>query len=191
MSRDHRPDPPPEACEATVRESSSRPRSRVKQIIWKFAKGVTKKVSKLFNVFHSCTPTIQNVDLQDTSLNQNIENTLHTLPFTDGKHPTTAENPSSHGTSGEPASKVLDIPSGVEETTGPKSVDAELQGAHETSGRMKTFGGRAQSVVSAAMNAPAGLAAADVFQTNYLQPLKIFDSTIEKIANVWDVPLNW
>ncbi|KAG2113855.1 uncharacterized protein F5147DRAFT_834817 [Suillus discolor] len=186
MNRDHRADPPPEACEATVRESSSRPRSRVKQTIQKFAKGATKKLSKLSKASRSripateCRPSGYFVE----SEYRGAQETPHTLPFTDDKHPTTAENPSSQGTSGEPASKVLDISSGVEGTSGPKSAGAELQGAHKASEHMKTFGGHAKSVTSAAANAQAGLAAADDFQTNYLQPLKIFDSAIEKIANV-------
>ncbi|KAG2051988.1 hypothetical protein BDR06DRAFT_1059651 [Suillus hirtellus] len=190
MSEDHGPDPPPEAREAIVRESSRRPRSRVKQIIRKFAKGVIRKLSKFFKYSRSRVPRTQNVNLQDTSSNQNIENTPHTLPSTDDNHPTTAENPSIQGTSGEPASKVLDISPGVEETPGPKSVGAEIQDAHEASEHMKTFGERAQSVMSAARNAPAGLAVVDEVPTNYLRPLKIFDSAIEKIANVWNVPLN-
>ncbi|KAG1870459.1 hypothetical protein C8R48DRAFT_670822 [Suillus tomentosus] len=143
MSRDHTIDPPPKACEATVREGSSGPRSRVKQTIQKLAKGVTKKLPKLSKAFRSRIPAIQNADLQDPSLNQNIE-----------------------------------------ETSGPKSAGAELQGAREASEHMKTFGGRAKSVTSAAANAPAGLAAADGFQTNCLQFLKNSDSAIEKIANV-------
>ncbi|KAG2113852.1 uncharacterized protein F5147DRAFT_787911 [Suillus discolor] len=188
MSRDRRPDPPSEACEATVRESSSRPRSRVKQTIRKFAKGIARKLFKLFKSSRRRTPAIQNADLQDTSLNQNIEagaqDTPRTLPFTDDKHPTTVENPSSQGTSGEPALKIPDISSRVEEAPGPKLTAAELQRAHEASEHMKTFGGRAQPATSAAANAPAGLAAADEFQTNYLQPLKIFDSAIDKITDV-------
>ncbi|KAG2052434.1 hypothetical protein BDR06DRAFT_997597 [Suillus hirtellus] len=190
MNRDHRAAPPPEACEATVRESSSRPHTRVKQTIQKLAKGATKKLSKFSKASRSRIPTKQSADPQDTSLNQNIQDTPHKLSFTHDKHPTPAENPSSQGASGEPASKVLDISSGVEETPGPKSPDAELQGAREALEHMKTFGGRAQSVTSVAANASAGLAAADDFQTNYLQPLKIFDSAIEKIADVWDAPLN-
>ncbi|KAG1880417.1 hypothetical protein C8R48DRAFT_795856 [Suillus tomentosus] len=162
-SGDHRPYPPPETCEATVRESSNQPRSQVKQAVRKFAKGVTKKLSKRFKCSRKRTPAIQNVELQDASSNQNIR--------------------VNQGTSGEPASK-LDIPSGIEEGIGSKSVDAELQGAHEASEHMRTLGGPAQSVTSAANNAQAGLTAADDFQTNYLQPLKNFDTVIEKIANV-------
>ncbi|KAG2057867.1 hypothetical protein BDR06DRAFT_969186 [Suillus hirtellus] len=162
-SGDHRPDPPPETC-------SNQPRSQVKQAVRKFAKGVTKKLSKRFKCSRKRTPAIQNVELQDASSNQNIR--------------------VNQGTSGEPASK-LDIPSGVEEGVDSKSVDAELQGAHEASEHIQTLGGPAQSVTSAANNAQAGLTAADDFQTNYLQPLKIFDTVIEKIANVWAALLSW
>ncbi|KAG2130792.1 uncharacterized protein EDB93DRAFT_1263214 [Suillus bovinus] len=66
----------------------------------------------------------------------------------------------------------------AEETSGPKSVDAELQGAHEASEHMKTLWRPAHFVISAVNNA------ADDFQTNYLQPLKLFDAAIENIANV-------
>ncbi|KAG1784534.1 uncharacterized protein HD556DRAFT_1315009 [Suillus plorans] len=73
MSEDHGPDLPLEAREATVPESSRRPRSRVKHTIRKFAKGVIRKLSKFFKYSRSRVPAIQNVDLQDTSSNQNIE----------------------------------------------------------------------------------------------------------------------
>ncbi|KAG2049286.1 hypothetical protein BDR06DRAFT_975336 [Suillus hirtellus] len=159
MSEDHRTEPSPEACEATDRESSSQARSQVQQAIQKFAKGITKKLSPRFQRPHSLIPTGQNVDLQDTPSNQNVE--------------------------------AVGIPSGVDETSGPKSVGTELQGAHEASEHMKTLGGRAQSVASIANNAFAGLAAADNFKTNCPQSLKIFDTAIEKIANVWAFLLSW
>ncbi|KAG2112309.1 uncharacterized protein F5147DRAFT_684598, partial [Suillus discolor] len=91
-SEDYRPDPPPETCEATVRESS---------------------------------------------------------------YPTTTENLIgcvNQGTSGDPASKVLDIPSGVEETPGPKSVGAELQVTHEASAYMNPLEGAISASTSANVN---------------------------------------
>jgi hypothetical protein len=39
-------------------------------------------------------------------------------------------------------------------------------------------------MASAAINAPAGLAAEDDFETTYLQPLKVIDVVLEKIGDV-------
>ncbi|KAG1829708.1 hypothetical protein DFJ58DRAFT_848635 [Suillus subalutaceus] len=153
VSEDHRPDPPPEPCEATVCESSS----RVWQGLRKFTKGITKKISQRFKCSRNHISAIQNVDLQGASSNHNIEDMSHPHPFTDDNHPTTAENPSgsvNQGISGEPVSKVPDIPPGVEETPGSNSVHAALQGAHEASEHMKTLGGPALSETSAVNNAP-------------------------------------
>ncbi|KAG2131616.1 uncharacterized protein EDB93DRAFT_1108078 [Suillus bovinus] len=149
---DNRPDPPPETCEATIPESSSQPSSRVKQGTWKFAKKITKKLSKRFKCSRKRIPAIQNVERQGASSSENIQ--------------------------------VLDVPSGIEETPGPKSVGAELHGAHEALEHVKTPWRPAQPVISAVNTAPAGLTAVDNFQTNYLQPLKIFDTAIDKIADV-------
>jgi hypothetical protein len=80
--------------------------------------------------------------------------------------------------------QVLDT-SSVEETPGPKLVNLELQSARETLKHTTTPGGPVLSVTFTANNAPAGLTAVDNFQATYLQPLKIFDTAIEKIANVW------
>ncbi|KAG2106975.1 uncharacterized protein F5147DRAFT_653569 [Suillus discolor] len=121
------------------------------------------------------------------------QDTSHPHPLTDDKLPT-AEIPSdcvNQGTSGESASKVLDTLSGMEETPTFILVHAELQGAHEASERVKTLGGHTLSVTSAANNAPASLAAADDVNTAYLQPLKIFDTAIEKIADVGAILLRW
>ncbi|KAG1893238.1 uncharacterized protein F5891DRAFT_986085 [Suillus fuscotomentosus] len=193
MSEDHGAEPPPEACKATGRESSSQARSQVQQAIQKFAKGITKKISTRSKRPHSLIPAGLNVDLQDTPSNQNVEDVSHPHPSAN-KHPASSENPSgciNQGSPREPISKAVSIPSGVDETSGPESVGTELQGAHEASEHMKTLGGRAQSVASIANNTLADLAAADNFQTNYLQPLKIFDTAIEKIANVWAFLLSW
>jgi hypothetical protein len=40
-------------------------------------------------------------------------------------------------------------------------------------------------MASAGVNAPADLDVVDNFETTYLQPLKIVDAVLEKIANVW------
>ncbi|KAG2136500.1 uncharacterized protein EDB93DRAFT_1339417, partial [Suillus bovinus] len=176
-----------EACEETVREGSSQPRSRVQQTIWKFLKGITKKISKLFKRSRNRVPAVQNVDLQGSSSNQNVEATPHPHPSTDDKHPASSEIPSiciNQGSSGEPASEVPAAPPGAENISRPKSTDAELQGAHEALEHMRTLRGPVQSVTSAASNASADLTTAGDFSTTYLQPLKIFDTAIEKIANV-------
>jgi len=81
--------------------------------------------------------------------------------------------------------QVLDTPSSVEEIPDPESVNPELRSAHETLERMKILGGPALFVTSTTNNAPAGLAAGDDVQTTLLQPLKVFDDAIEKIADVW------
>lgn len=85
--------------------------------------------------------------------------------------------------------QVLDAPSGVEETPDPQLVDAKLRGAREGTENMRLLGGHVTSVASTANNAPAGLAVADDFQTTYLQPLKIFDTVIGNLANVWAILL--
>lgn len=87
--------------------------------------------------------------------------------------------------------QVLDTFSGMEETPSFRSVYAELQGAHEASEHVKTLGGHALYVASAVNNAPASLAAADDFNTAHLQPLKIFDSVIVKVADVGAALLRW
>jgi hypothetical protein len=46
------------------------------------------------------------------------------------------------------------------------------------------LGEHATFMASAADNGPAGLAAADNFETTYLQPLKIINAVLEKIADV-------
>ncbi|KAG2153455.1 uncharacterized protein EDB93DRAFT_1336299, partial [Suillus bovinus] len=190
---DHRPDPPPETYETTVRESSSQSCSRVKQATRKLAKGITKKLSKRFKCSRKRIPATQDVEHQVPLSSDNIQffrgaqDASLPHPSTDDKHPTTSENTTgcvNQGTSGQSAYKALDVTSSVEETSGPKSVDAELQGAHEALENIKTLWRPAQPVMSAVNDAPAGLTAVDNFQTNYLQPLKIFDAAIDKIANV-------
>ncbi|KAG1744050.1 uncharacterized protein EDB91DRAFT_208886 [Suillus paluster] len=206
MRKERRPDPPPEASrssEAAAAESSSQPHSRVNKALRKFTKTVTKKIPKPFKRSRGRVLVTQNVDHEGASSDQNIDPS-HLHPA-DNKHPTTSENPSGcadQGPSGEPASKVKATPSGVEETSGPQSADAdirdareavelrdaheaaEIRDAHEAAERMRLLGGHTTSVVSAGQNAPADLTATYDFQTTYLQPLKIFDAAIEKLGNV-------
>ncbi|KAG2134918.1 uncharacterized protein EDB93DRAFT_838509 [Suillus bovinus] len=184
----NRPTPHPQTSETTVPESSSQPSGQVKQG-WKFAKKITTKLSdtKRLKRSRNRIPAIQDVERQGASSSENIQDTSHPHPSTDDKHPTTSENPSgcvNQGTSGEPASKVLDVPCGMEETPGFKSVSAEIQGAHEALEHIKKPLRSAQPAISAVSNAPAGLTAVDDFQTDYLQSLKIFNTAIDKIANV-------
>jgi hypothetical protein len=68
-----------------------------------------------------------------------------------------------------------------------KLVDAELQGARDGTQNMGLLNRHATSMASAAANAPAGLAAEDDFETTYLQPLKVIDVVLEKIADVWAI----
>ncbi|KAG1840267.1 hypothetical protein DFJ58DRAFT_845398 [Suillus subalutaceus] len=156
----------------------------------KFTKGITKKLSKSFKFSRNRIPAVQNVDPQGAVSSQKVESFIfYEAPRT--RHirilPPTSIPPllKIQGSSREPASKVLDTPFSVEETPGPQSVDAELRNAHEDLERIKTLGGPATSMASAIADSPADLAAADDFQTTYLQPLKIFNTVIENIANVW------
>jgi hypothetical protein len=52
---------------------------------------------------------------------------------------------------------------------------------------MELLGINATSMASAAVNAPAGLAAEDDFETTYLQPLNVIDVILGKIADVWTI----
>ncbi|KIK31444.1 hypothetical protein CY34DRAFT_103294, partial [Suillus luteus UH-Slu-Lm8-n1] len=49
---------------------------------------------------------------------------------------------------------------------------------------MKVLGERTTSAASAGVNAPDGLDTVDNFETTYIQPLKIADAVLEKIADV-------
>jgi hypothetical protein len=56
---------------------------------------------------------------------------------------------------------------------------------------MGLLGRHATSIASAAANAPAGLAVEDDFETTYLQPLKVIDVILEKIADAWTILVYW
>ncbi|KAG2048157.1 hypothetical protein BDR06DRAFT_999836 [Suillus hirtellus] len=187
MSEDNRPDAPPETCEAPVRENSSQPRCRIKQTIQKSAKGVTKKLSKPFKCFRNRTPANQNADLRDasTTVVQNIE--MEASSSQKNEHLTAAQIPSDsvdQGLTGEPASQVQAAPSREEEVPDAQLADAELQGAFDRVHSMGLLGKHASSAASAAGNASADLAAAADFEKTYLQPLKIIDGVLEKIADL-------
>ena len=83
--------------------------------------------------------------------------------------------------------QVLDAPSGADDGANPQS---ELMAARVAADTMNPLWGPARAGASAAQAAQADLAIADNIQTAYLLPLKIFDSAIAKVTNVWALPLN-
>ncbi|KAG2105031.1 uncharacterized protein F5147DRAFT_244140 [Suillus discolor] len=193
MTKDHRQEPTPEVNESreatvTAGESSSQHRSGcgLRQALRKVKKNVTKKVSKRFKRSRRQVPVVQNTDHESASSNQNTEDVSHLHP-SGGDKAATSENLSgcvNQGMSGEPASKVLDAPAGMEEIPDPQLVDTELRGAREGTESMRPLGGCVASVVSKTEDGSKDLAAADDFQSTYLQPLKVFDTVIENLANV-------
>jgi hypothetical protein len=60
-----------------------------------------------------------------------------------------------------------------------------LQNAKEAAKGMNLLSGLVGSGVSAAQNVPAILEDAYNVQDTYLQPLRIFDNVIGKLADVW------
>jgi hypothetical protein len=60
-----------------------------------------------------------------------------------------------------------------------------LQDAQQAAKRMHPLSGPAITVVSVGQDAQADLDTADGFQDTYLKPLRIFDSVIGEITNVW------
>lgn len=141
------------------------------------------------------------------------QDTLHLHPQNDNKHPTTSEIPSDPVNQGLPGGPALQVfssntltffffsnsavqqvqvaHSGEEDEHDPQLVDAKLQGACDGTRSMGLLGKHATSIASDADNAPAGLAAMDDFETTYLQPLKIIDGILEKIADVWPILVDW
>jgi hypothetical protein len=107
------------------------------------------------------------------------------------------------GPSGEPAAQVfvsnpltslsdfsglqVQATPGEEEGPDPQLVEAELQGARDGKESMRLLGGHATSMVSAANNAPADLAAAGNFETTYLRPLNIINNALKEISDVWTI----
>ncbi|KIK32409.1 hypothetical protein CY34DRAFT_19067 [Suillus luteus UH-Slu-Lm8-n1] len=172
--------PLPENSETTIRKGFklSQPRSRVQQVMKKFAKGIKKKFSKPSKGSRNCIPASQNIDPRGAPSGQKVE---------DNNHLTTPEIPSdsvSQGLSGEPSSQVRAAPSGGEEGPDHQLAVAELQSARDGIKSVGLLGRHATPMASAGVNAPADLDAMDNFETTYLQPLKIVDAVLEKIANV-------
>ncbi|KAG2738420.1 hypothetical protein P692DRAFT_201935931 [Suillus brevipes Sb2] len=169
----------------------------------KFTTGITRKISKPFKSSHDRVPAVpENVDPQGTASSQKVEVStraryptsspsvpyrgaqdtphLHPSPSNNNKHHAKSDIPSgfvNQGLPGAPASQVHALPD-------LKLVDAELQGARDGTQNMGLLGRHATSMASAAVNAPAGLAAENDFETTYLQPLKVIDVVLEKIADV-------
>jgi hypothetical protein len=88
-------------------------------------------------------------------------------------------------------SQVHAAPSGEEEDPDHQLAAAELQGARDGIQSVGLLGKHAISMASVGVNAPADLDAVDGFETTYLQPLKIVDAVLEKIANVWVMIVDW
>lgn len=150
------------------------------------------KIPKRSKRTRNRTTAVQNIETEGASSSQKVEDMLHLHPSNDNKHPTTSEIPSdsmNQGLSDEPASQVQAAPSDKDKGPDPQLVDAELQGAYD--GTQNILLGKRDSMASAADNAPAGLATADDFETTYLQPLKIIDGVLEKIADVWAIIVGW
>jgi hypothetical protein len=78
--------------------------------------------------------------------------------------------------------QVQDAPSGAEQGTDPQLA---LQNAKQAVRGMNLFSGPVESGVSATQNAPPVLNDAYNVQDTYLQPLKIFDNVIGRLADVW------
>jgi hypothetical protein len=87
--------------------------------------------------------------------------------------------------------QVLTAPSGVKEIPDPQSVDAGLRDAREHIESMRLLGGHVTSMAAAAKDGPKDLDTAYNFQTTYLQPLRVFNTVIENLANVWATLLCW
>ncbi|KAG2756386.1 hypothetical protein P692DRAFT_20714046 [Suillus brevipes Sb2] len=127
----------------------------------------------------SRNPVAQNVDPQGAPSSQKVEDALHLYPSKDNKDITTPEIPSdsvNQGLSGEPSSQ---------EGPDHQLAVAELQGARDGMQNVGLLGGNAASMASTVVNTPTNLDAVDNFERTYLQPLKIVDAVLEKIANVW------
>jgi hypothetical protein len=83
--------------------------------------------------------------------------------------------------------QVTPRPPVVEPSVDPQSA---LQSAKEDAQHIHPLLGGAQTVAAATQNAPAGLDTADNLAATYLQPLRIFDTVIGKIADVWALPFD-
>jgi hypothetical protein len=78
-----------------------------------------------------------------------------------------------------------DPPSRAEARAELQAVGVEVQAAQEAADNINPLGGRVENVMLTAKDGPANLDTADNFSDTYLKPLKIFNSMIDTIANVW------
>ncbi|KAG1740766.1 uncharacterized protein EDB91DRAFT_1131312 [Suillus paluster] len=174
MSEHHRPHPPPEARrsgEATAEVSES---SRKRKVMKDFTEERPKPLKRSRN--HD--PVVENV-VHGASSHQSIE------------HPTMSENSSGYmnqALSREPASQVQAAPSALQEGTSHQTAVSKFQDVCEDLQRMNLLENHATSMASSGQNAQADVDIADNFQATYLEPLRIFDTAIEKIAKVVSPP---
>jgi hypothetical protein len=75
--------------------------------------------------------------------------------------------------------------SGSGEGPDPQLVVDEIRGAREGMDNILLFRERNASVASKIENGPTDLDVADSFQSTYLEPLRIFNTVIKNLANVW------
>ncbi|KAG2365645.1 hypothetical protein BDR07DRAFT_1374179 [Suillus spraguei] len=194
MSEDHRTNPPPETSGSppTPGESLNQPRGKFRQALQK-CKNVIKKVSKTFKRSRHQTPAVQNADHEGASSFQNVQDVSRLHPSDDHK-PVTSENSSgrkNQGGSAEPASKVIGAPPGVEEIHDPQLLaEAKLHDAREGMESVRLLGKHATEVASAVKDGLEDLDAADNFQTTYFRPLRIFDTVVGNLGNVWGILLS-
>jgi hypothetical protein len=78
--------------------------------------------------------------------------------------------------------QVQAAPSGVEVED---DTQLAVQGAQQAATRLHLLSGPAITVTSVGKDGQADLDAADGFKDTYLTPLRIFDTVIGEIANVW------
>jgi hypothetical protein len=78
-----------------------------------------------------------------------------------------------------------DSPSRAEVRAELQAVGVEVQAARKAADNISPLGGRVEKVMSTANDGPTNLDSVDNFSDTYLKPLKIFNSMIDMIANVW------
>ncbi|KAG2136637.1 hypothetical protein DEU56DRAFT_805020 [Suillus clintonianus] len=161
-----KPLPLPEAVSdpTAAGETTAKPRGKTRRLLQRFKKNVTEQISR-FKHFISREPA-PNVNHEGAPLTPNIEVQNTASGVKEGVVPKSA------------VAQVQGVPSVVKE-----SVDVVLQAAGKAAGNMKTLGAHVGSVASAAQNGPAYLDTANSIQ-DYLQPLRIFNSIIERVADV-------
>jgi len=87
--------------------------------------------------------------------------------------------------------KVQAASSGAGKGPDPQLIVDEIQGARKGMENMTLLGEHVSSVASVAKDGPKDLDAVDSVQSTYLKPLKIFDTIIAELADVWATLLRW